>query len=41
MSRKPKKVSTTLTYIENVLILASTITGCILIIDKFAIIHRG
>ena len=29
MSRKHKKVSTTLNYIEHFLILASTITGCI------------
>ena len=29
MSRKHKKVSTTLYYIENLLILVSTITGCI------------
>ena len=29
MSKKQKKVSTTLNYIENFLILASTITGCI------------
>ena len=29
MSRKHKKVCTNLTYIENILILASTITGCI------------
>ena len=28
MSRKHKKVCTTLIYIENFLILASTITGC-------------
>ena len=31
MSRKHKKVCTTLNYIEHFLILASTITGCILI----------
>ena len=30
-SRKNKKVGTTLNYIEHVLILASAITGCILI----------
>ena len=29
MSRKHKKVCTTVNYIENFLILASTITGCI------------
>ena len=29
MSRKDKKVCTTLNYIEHFLILASTITGCI------------
>ena len=29
MSRKHKKVCTTLNYIEHFLILASTITGCI------------
>ena len=29
MSRKHKKVCTTLNYIEHILILASTITGCI------------
>ena len=29
MSKKPKKVCTTLNYIEHFLILASTITGCI------------
>ena len=29
MSRKHKKVCTTLNYIEHSLILASTITGCI------------
>ena len=29
MSKKQKKVSATLNYIENFLILASTITGCI------------
>ena len=29
MSRKQKKVCTTLKYIEHFLILASTITGCI------------
>ena len=31
MSRKHKKVCTTLNYIEHFLILASTVTGCILI----------
>ena len=31
MSRKPKKFCTTLNYIEDFLILTSTITGCILI----------
>ena len=31
MSRKHKKVSATLNYIEHFLILASAITGCILI----------
>ena len=31
MSRKDKRVSTTLNYIEHFLISASTITGCILI----------
>ena len=31
MSRKHKKVCTTLSYIEHFLILSSTITGCILI----------
>ena len=29
MSKKHKKVCTTLNYVEHVLILASTITGCI------------
>ena len=29
MSKKQKKVSTTLNYIENFLILGSTITGCV------------
>ena len=29
MSKKHKKVCTTLNYIENILILAATITGCI------------
>ena len=29
MSKKPKKVCTTLNYIEHFLILASTITGCV------------
>ena len=29
MSRKPKKVCTTLNYIKHFRILASTITGCI------------
>ena len=29
MSRKHKKVCTTLNYIEHFLILASTITGCV------------
>ena len=29
MSRKHKEVCTTLNYIEHILILASTITGCI------------
>ena len=31
MSKKQKKVCATLNYIEHFLILASTITGCILI----------
>ena len=31
MSRKPKEFCTTLNHIEHFLILASTITGCILI----------
>ena len=38
MSRKHKKVSTTLNYIEHFFILASTITGCISIFD-FASLH--
>ena len=33
MSRQHKKVCTTLNYIEHILILASTITGCISISD--------
>ena len=33
MSRKPKKVCTTLNYIKDFLILASTITGCISIVS--------
>ena len=33
ISRKHKKVCTTLNYIEHILILASTITGCISISD--------
>ena len=33
MSRKPKKVCTTLNYIKDLLILASTITGCISIVS--------
>ena len=38
MSKKHKKVCTTLNYIEHFLILASTITGCIAI-SSFASFH--
>ena len=38
MSRKHKKVSTRLNYIEYFLILASTITGCISIFDFASLI---
>ena len=43
MSRKLKKVCTTLNYIEHFLILASGITGCILISDFTSLlgIHVG
>ena len=33
MSKKHQKVCTTLNYVENFLILASTITGCVSIYD--------
>ena len=35
MSRKHKKVCTTLNYVEHLLILAFAITGCILILLSF------
>ena len=38
MSRKHKKVCTTLNCIEHFLILASTITVCISISDRFSLI---
>ena len=38
MSKKYKKVCTTLTYCEHFLILASTITGCISISDFTSLI---
>ena len=39
MSRKHKKICTTLNYIEHFLILASTITGCISISAFASLIH--
>ena len=38
MSKNYKKVSTTLNYIKNFVILASTITGCISISASFSLI---
>ena len=38
MSRKHKKVCSTLNYIEQFLILASTITGCISVVDFASLI---
>ena len=38
MSKKHKKVSTTLNYIEHLLILASAVTGCISISDFVSLV---
>ena len=38
MSRKHKKVCSTLNYIEQFLVLASTITGCISVFDFASLI---